>query len=68
MNSIQHDIEPLLQTDLITHADYMAKTIAAGVKDVNYWRRKAGQAPVKNGDQVLVSANLKTLDGLVVGG
>lgn len=62
---INFDIEPLLQTDLITHADYMAKTIAAGVKDVNYWRKKAGQAPVLNGDKVLVSANLKTLDGLV---
>lgn len=62
---INFDIEPLLQTDLITHADYMAKTIAAGVKDVNYWRRKSGQAPVLNGDKVLVSANLKTLDGLV---
>lgn len=62
---INFDIEPLLQTDLITHADYMAKTIAAGVKDVNYWRKKSGQAPVENGSKVLVSANLKTLDGLV---
>ena len=65
MYRINFDIEPLLQTDLITHADYMSKTIAAGVKDVNYWRRKSGQAPVVNGDKVLVSANLKTLDGLV---
>lgn len=62
---INFDIEPLLQTDLITHADYMAKTIAAGVKDVNYWRKKSGQAPVENGNKALVSANLKTLDGLV---
>ena len=62
---INFDIEPLLQTDLITHADYMSKTIAAGVKDVNYWRKKNGQAPVENGNKVLVSANLKTLDGLV---
>lgn len=62
---INFDIEPLLQTDLITHADYMKKTIEAGVKDVNYWRRKSGQAPVENGGKVLVSANLKTLDGLV---
>lgn len=64
---INFDIEPLLQTDLITHADYMSKTISAGVKDVNYWRKKAGQAPVANGDKVLVSANLKPLDGLVYG-
>ena len=62
---INFDIEPLLQTDLITHADYMAKTVATGVKDVNYWRKKNGQAPVENGDKVLVSANLKTLDALV---
>lgn len=65
MYRINFDIEPLLQTDLLTHADYMAKTIAAGVKDVNYWRKKSGQPPVENGDKVLVSANLKTLDGLV---
>jgi HK97 family phage portal protein len=65
MYRINFDIEPLLQTDLITHADYMAKTIASGVKDVNYWRKKNGQAPVENGSKVLVSANLKTLDGLV---
>ena len=65
MYRINFDIEPLLQTDLLTHADYMNKTIAAGVKDVNYWRKKNGQAPVENGDKVLVSANLKTLDGLV---
>lgn len=63
---IDFDIDPLLQTDLLTHADYMSKTIAAGVKDVNYWRKKSGQKPVKNGDKVLVSANLKALDGLVV--
>lgn len=62
---INFDIEPLLQTDLITHADYMSKTIAAGVKDVNYWRKKSGQAPVANGNKVLVSANLKPLDNLV---
>jgi HK97 family phage portal protein len=65
MYRINFDIEPLLQTDLLTHADYMTKTIASGVKDVNYWRKKSGQAPVENGNKVLVSANLKTLDGLV---
>lgn len=62
---INFDIEPLLQTDLLTHADYMSKTIAAGVKSVNYWRKKSGMPPAENGDQVLVSANLKTLDGLI---
>lgn len=62
---IDFDIDPLLQTDLLTHADYMSKTIAAGVKDVNYWRMKSGQKPVENGNKVLVSANLKALDSLV---
>lgn len=54
--------ESILKTDLTTHADYMAKTIAAGVRTVNYWRRKCGEAPVQWGDEVLVSANLVPLD------
>lgn len=59
---IDFDIEPLLQTDLLTQADYINKTISAGVKTVNQWRKKFGQAPVEGGDKVLVSANLKSLD------
>lgn len=59
---IDFDIEPLLQTDLLTQADYINKTISAGVKTVNQWRKKFGQAPVEGGDKVLVSANLKALD------
>ena len=61
---IDFDIEPLLQTDLLTQADYISKTISSGVKTVNQWRKRFGQAPVENGDQVLVSANLKALDAL----
>lgn len=61
---IDFDIEPLLQTDLLTQADYINKTISAGVKTVNQWRKKFGQAPVEGGDKVLVSANLKSLDVL----
>ena len=61
---IDFDIEPLLQTDLLTQADYINKTISAGVKTVNQWRKKFGQAPVEGGDKVLVSANLKALDVL----
>lgn len=59
---IDFDIEPLLQTDLLTQADYINKTISSGVKTVNQWRKKFGQAPVEGGDKVLVSANLKALD------
>lgn len=61
---IDFDIEPLLQTDLLTQADYINKTISAGVKTVNQWRKKFGQTPVEGGDKVLVSANLKSLDVL----
>ena len=61
---IDFDIEPLLQTDLLTQADYINKTIQAGVKTVNQWRKKFGQTPVEGGDKVLVSANLKALDSL----
>ena len=61
---IDFDIEPLLQTDLLTQADYINKTIQAGVRTVNHWRKKFGQSPVPNGDKVLVSANLKALDTL----
>ena len=61
---IDFDIEPLLQTDLLTQADYINKTISSGVKTVNQWRKKFGQTPVEGGDKVLVSANLKALDVL----
>jgi HK97 family phage portal protein len=60
---VDFDIEPLLQTDLNTQADYMTKTIATGVRTVNYWRMKLGQPPVEGGDKPLVSANLLPLNG-----
>lgn len=59
---IDFDIEPLMQTDLNTQATYMEKTIAAGARTVNDWRKRLGQAPVKGGDVPLVSANLVPLD------
>lgn len=59
---IDFDIEPLMQTDLTTQATYMEKTIAAGARSVNDWRRKLGQKPVPGGDEPLVSANLVPLN------
>lgn len=59
---VDFNIEPLMQTDLSTQADYMTKTIAAGARSVNDWRKIMGNAPVKGGDEVLVSANLLVLD------
>ena len=52
------DIEPLMQTDLETQANYMTKTLAAGARTVNEWRKRLGNEPVEGGDEVLVSANL----------
>lgn len=59
---IDFDIEPLMQTDLTTQATYMEKTIAAGARSVNDWRKKLGQKPVPGGDEPLVSANLVPLN------
>lgn len=55
------NIEPLMQTDLDTQANYMTKTIAAGARSVNDWRKIMGNPPVDGGDEVLVSANLVPL-------
>lgn len=57
----EFDPESLFQTDLTTKAAYIEKTIATGVRTVNDWRRKDGRPPVKHGDELLVSANLKPL-------
>ena len=56
------DVEPLMQTDLSTQAEYMSKTLAAGARSVNDWRKIMGNEPVAGGDDVLVSANLCPLD------
>lgn len=59
---IDFDIEPLMQTDLATQADYMTKTLATGARTVNEWRKKLGHGPVSGGDDALVSANLVPLN------
>ena len=59
---IDFNTDPLLITDLNTKATYMKETIAAGVMTINDWRRKEGLEPVRDGDKVLVSANLLLLD------
>ena len=52
-------------SDLSSKADYQAKTIASGVYTINDWRRYENMPVVKDGDSVLVSANLKSLDELL---
>lgn len=56
------NIEPILQTDLTSQADYIEKTIRAGVRTVNSWRKALGQEPVDGGEEPLVSANLLPLN------
>lgn len=59
------DRKSLYATDLISQAEYQTKTIQSGVYTVNEWRRYENKPEVPNGDRVLVSANLKSLDTLV---
>lgn len=51
--------------DLLTKAAYQKRTIESGVYSINDWRRYENQPEVENGDEVLVSANLKSLDALL---
>lgn len=59
---IEFDLEKLYQTDLVTEATYIEKTVATGVRTVNEWRKIKGQPPVAGGDRVLVSCNLSAID------
>ena len=62
---IHFDREAMYLTDLGTEAAYIKSTLEAGVYTVNDWRAKKGLPAINNGDAVLVSANLKTLNALV---
>lgn len=61
----QFDRRELYVSDLSSKADYQAKTIASGVYTINDWRRYENMPVVKDGDSVLVSANLKSLGELL---
>ena len=52
------DLSPLFTTDLTTEADYMTKTINAGVMTVNEWRRRKDLKPVEGGDVTFISCNV----------
>lgn len=54
--------------DLLTKASYQKQTIESGVYSINDWRRYENQPEVENGDEVLVSANLKSLNTLLTEG
>ena len=57
----EFDRRGLYACDLDSKVKYQTSTIAAGIYTVNDWRIAENKEPVKGGDVVLVSANLKSL-------
>ena len=57
----EFDRRDLYACDLDSKVKYQTSTIAAGIYTVNDWRIAENKEPVKGGDVVLVSANLKSL-------
>ena len=57
----EFDRRDLYACDLDSKVKYQTSTIAAGIYTVNDWRIIENKEPVKGGDVVLVSANLKSL-------
>ena len=60
---IQFDRRCLYACDLDSKVKYQAQTIAAGIYTVNEWRKEENRQPVEGGDTVLISANLRKLQG-----
>lgn len=58
----QFDRRGLYACDLDSRVKYQTQTIAAGIYTVNEWRREENKEPVKGGDAVLVSANLRGIN------
>ena len=60
---IQFDRRSLYACDLDSKVKYQAQTIAAGIYTVNEWRKEETRQPVEGGETVLISANLRKLQG-----
>ena len=60
---ILFDRRSLYACDLDSKVKYQAQTIAAGIYTVNEWRKDENRQPVEGGDTVLISANLRKLQG-----
>lgn len=58
----QFDRRGLYACDLDSRVKYQTQTIAAGIYTVNEWRKEENKEPVKGGDTVLVSANLRSIN------
>ena len=59
----QFDRRSLYACDLDSKVKYQAQTIAAGIYTVNEWRKEENRQQVEGGDTVLISANLRKLQG-----
>lgn len=57
----QFDRRGLYACDLDSKIKYQMQTIQAGLYTVNEWRQEENKPPVKGGDTVLVSANLRNI-------
>lgn len=57
------DRSGLYACDLDSRVRFQTQTIAAGLYTVNEWRRIDNKPPVAGGDTVMVSANLKSING-----
>lgn len=60
----EFDRSSLYACDLNSRVHYISQMIGAGLVTVNEARAMDGRAPVENGDRVLVSANLKSIEEL----
>jgi len=65
---IEFDIEAMYQTDLVSEAAYMEKTIQNGVYTTNEWRKRKGQAPIQGGDVAMISCNVAPIDSAKIRG
>ena len=58
----EFDRRALYASDLDSKVKYQTATIAAGIYTVNDWRQIENRPPIKGGDKILVSANLRDIN------
>lgn len=58
----EFDRRALYSSDLDSKVKYQTATIAAGIYTVNDWRQIENRPPIKGGDKILVSANLRDIN------
>lgn len=66
--SIKFDTDAFYQINITEKADYMTKTISAGVMTPNEWRKREGKPPLDGGDQAFISCNVAPIDSAKIKG